>query len=130
VTDAHQFLSGLAVIATVSVLGAIGWSAWTRRASSGAADRRFAVDRLILLTIGVVAVNGLIGLVLLGTGARPADPLHLLYGPAALVCLPVGIWLGRRGPDGAGSVSRRREIWLATAAVVLVGIELRLVMTG
>ena len=129
-TDAHQFLGWLAVIATVAVLGAIGWSAWTRRASRGAADRRFAVDRLILLTFGVVGANGLIGLILLGTGARPADPLHLVYGPAALVCLPVGIWLGRRGADGAGSINRRREIWLVAAAVVLVGIEVRLVMTG
>jgi hypothetical protein len=126
VTDAHQFLGLLATAATLGLLAAIGWSTWASRRSDGGVDHRFAVDRLALLVIVLIAANGLIGLVLVGVGARPTDPLHLLYGPAALVSLPVGVWLGRRGNQRRA----RRDAWVLATAIVLLGLELRLFMTG
>jgi len=105
------------------------WSLAARR-SGGVLGHRFAVDRAVLVVVGVLAANGLLGLILLGTGSRPADALHLLYGPAALACLPVGVWLGRRREAGGAARTLRRDVWLIAATVVLLGIELRLFMTG
>jgi hypothetical protein len=130
VTDAHQFLGFLSVAATVPLLAVSGWSAISSRRSAGAFGHRFAVDRLVLVVVALLATNGLLGLLVLGVGGRPADALHLLYGPAALACLPVGVWLGRRGEAGVGAMTRRREAWLVGATIVLLGVELRLFMTG
>jgi hypothetical protein len=130
VTDLHRLLGILAVAATVALLVAGGWSAIAARRSGGEADHRFAVDRLVLIVLALLATNGLIGLVQIVTGLRPADPLHLLYGPAALISLPVGAWLSRRSERGAAATARRREAWMIGAAVVLLGIELRLIVTG
>jgi hypothetical protein len=129
VTDLHRLLDILVVVATVALLAAGGWSAIVTGRSGGARDHRFAVDRLILVVIGLVLANGLVGLLLIGTGGRPADALHLLYGPAALATLPVGISLSRRASVGA-TAPRRREAWLVVATIVLLGIELRLFATG
>ena len=128
-TDLHQLLGILVVVATVALLAAGGWSAIATRRSGGTRDHRFAVDRLVLMVVGLVLANGLVGLLLIGTGARPADALHLLYGPAALATLPVGVWLSRRASAGAAA-PRRKEAWLVVATIVLLGIELRLFATG
>jgi hypothetical protein len=130
VTVAHHFLGILAIAATIALLAVGGWSAIVVRRSNGAIGHRFAVDRMVLVVIGLLAANGLLGLLVIVTGGRPADALHLLYGPGALASLPVGAWLGRRGEAVAGSATMRREAWLIGATIVLLGIELRLFMTG
>ena len=128
--EAHQIVGWGAVALTAALLAAAGWSAFDGRRSGGATDHRFAVDRLVLLVVAAIALNGVFGSVMLATGARPADPLHLLYGPAALVTAPVAWWLGGRR-RGAGRASRlRRDVWLAIACALLLGIELRLFATG
>ncbi len=129
-TDAHQFLARVVVAATFAMLLTSVWSVFSARRSDGRVDHRFAVDRLVLLVVGLIAANGTAGLLLLAGGSRPADALHLLYGPAALVALPVGVWLSRRGRDFANAAASRRHGWLVVAAAVLLGIELRLFMTG
>ena len=123
-TDAHQFLARVVVAATIALLLASLWSVISARRSEGRVDHRFAVDRLVLLVVGLVAANGIVGSFLLAGGSRSADVLHLLYGPAALITLPIGVWLSRRGAASRG------DGWLVVAAVVLLGIELRLFMTG
>lgn len=128
-TDLHHLLAILVVAATVTLLAASGWSASATRRSGGARDHRFAVDRLVLAVIGLVLANGLVGLVLIGTGGRPADALHLLYGPAALVTLPIGVSLSRRASTRTGA-PRRSDRWLVVATILLLGIELRLFATG
>jgi hypothetical protein len=129
-SDAHQFLARVVVAATMAILLASLWSVISARRSDGRVDHRFAVDRLVLLVVGLIAVNGIAGLVLLAGGPGPADVLHLLYGPAALVTLPGGVWLSRRGRGLARGAASRRDGWLVVAAIVLLGIELRLFMTG
>ena len=84
----------------------------------------------MLLVVGLIAVNGIAGLLLLAAGSRPADALHLLYGPAALITLPGGVWLSRRGRGHARGAASRGDGWLVVAVLVLLGIELRLFMTG
>ena len=129
-TDAHQFLARVVVAATIAMLLASLWSVISARRSEGRVDHRFAVDRLVLLVIGLIAANGIVGSFLLAGGSRPADALHLLYGPAALVTLPIGVWLSRRGRGPARGAASRRDSWLVAAVLVLLGIELRLFMTG
>jgi hypothetical protein len=53
-------------------------------------------------------------------GQSPADPLHLVYGPAAILCLPVAVVIGARA--SADRPSRpRRDAWTAGGGIVLVG---------
>lgn len=129
-TAAHQFLATIVLAATIGLVAAAISSLLSWRRSAGRTDHRFAVDRLVLVVIALVVANGIVGLVLVAGGPRPADPLHLLYGPAALVTLPLGWWLGRRSGRPSGHDRGRIDLWLAVAAIVLLGIELRLVMTG
>ena len=127
---AHQ-VAALAILGvTIALLGAAGWSWATARRTLGRDDHRFAVDRLVLAVETLVAVEVGLGGLLLATGERPADTLHLLYGVAALVTLPVGWWWGGR-PNRSGAISRRRrDGWLILATAILVGVELRLLATG
>ena len=105
------------------------WSAIAGRRSGGRSDHRFGVDRAVLAVLVFVAAAGLVGIALLISGSRPADPLHLLYGPAALICMPVAIWLGTRGAL-ADSSRVRRDVWTAGGGFVMLGIVLRLFATG
>ncbi len=130
VTAVHQFGALVVLGATIALLVAAAWSWRTGRRTGDRTDHRFAVDRLLLLAEALVAVQLGIGGLVLATGERPSDPLHLLYAVAALVTLPVGwAWGGR--PDRSGSASRRRrDGWILIATAVLLGVELRLFATG
>ena len=76
------------------------------------------------------SANAALGATLAATGLRPSDSLHLLYGPAAMLTLPIGWALGARGrPDGPPS-RLRRDAWMLGASVILLGLEVRLRMTG
>jgi len=130
VAAAHQVAALATIGVTIALLGAAAWSWVAARRTDGRLDHRFAVDRLALAVEAFIAVNVGLGGLLLATGERPSDPLHLLYGVAALVTVPVGWWWGGR-PDGSGATSRRRrDGWLLLAVAILVGVELRLVATG
>lgn len=131
-TDVHQIVAYLALAAVAALLAAAVWSLVVGRRSGGALDHRFAVDRLILGAGALLAVNGLVGILLLVGGSRPADPLHLLYGPVALITPALGWWLGGRPGDGGlrPATRVRRDAWLVAAGVVLLGVSLRLFATG
>jgi len=130
VTGVHEFLGRAASGLAAALVFAAVWSVVDGRRSSGALDHRFVVDRLILLNVAVIVANVLAGGFLAAGGARPADPLHLLYGIAAVVVLPLGWTLGGRpGPNGRPS-RVRRDAWVLAAALVLLGMGVRLVITG
>jgi len=131
VTDAHQFGAVVVGALTVALVVAALWSTIDGRRTGGMRDHRFAVDRLIPAVVAAVLVNGLLGLAVAAGGGAPAEPLHLLYGPAAVVAAPLGWFLGGRpGRDGRRASRARRDAWVAVAAVVLLALELRLVATG
>jgi hypothetical protein len=130
VTGIHEFLGRAAAGLAATLVVAAAWSIVDGRRTSGALDHRFVVDRLILLNVAVVAANVLAGALVAAGGGRPADALHLLYGVAAVVVLPLGWTLGGRpGPNRRPSRARR-DAWVLAAALVLLGVEVRLVATG
>jgi hypothetical protein len=129
VVTLHVILAALATAASLLVISSAIWSAIAGRRSGGRRDHRSAVDRAVLVVLGSTLVACLIGAILLVTGSRPADPLHFVYGPVAVIVLPVAIWVGVRGA-GAGSSRVRRDAWTAGGGLVLLGIVLRLFATG
>jgi hypothetical protein len=129
VVTVHLVLAVVATAASLVVIASAIWSAAAGRRSGGRRDHRSAVDRAVLVVLGSALAAGLVGVVLFGTGSQPADPLHFLYGPAAVIALPVAIWVGARGAPG-GSSRVRRDVWTAGGGLVLLGIVLRLFATG
>lgn len=117
------------VVASLGLLFAEAWSISAFRRSAGQVSHRFAIDRLLLTVFALVAITGGVG-VGLGLNSRgPADPLHLLYGPLALVSLPIGYVLSRT--DAGGRWGRTARSWaLPMATIALLGLEYRLFSTG
>jgi hypothetical protein len=123
----HGTLGWLALVAgmivTLSALAA--WYLGTR-----AAGRLLArvTDLLVVLVTALVLAAMFVGGLLLMTGLRPIDMLHVLYGIAAPAALPIamglGIWDGGRGRR------HRRHAWVAGGGVVLVVLSLLLAMSG
>ena len=129
-TDLHRIVALAIIAATAGLLVAAAWSVVAGHRSGGRRDHRFAMDRLVLIVEALVLVNAALGATLAATGLRPSDSLHLLYGPAAMLTLPIGWALGARGrPDGPPS-RLRRDAWMLGASVILLGLEVRLRMTG
>jgi ABC-type arginine transport system permease subunit len=113
----HRTLAIAVLVMTAAfTAGAIGaawrqgsrpWLEWGRRA---------------LMTVIVLQV--LAGLFLYGTGHRPAESLHLLYGAAALAAIPFGSYFAAEAPP------RPRAVVLAAAGVLTLGIIFRSFVTG
>jgi len=78
----------------------------------------------VRVVIGLVAVQVVIGLVLVATGDRPQQFLHWLYGAATLITLPIAMAVGRR------LGGRDEQIWLAGGAVMTVLFAFRAIATG
>jgi hypothetical protein len=104
---------GVAVLLVASVAAAVGWN-----------GGRLWLDRAVLAQTVVALVAVASGLVLLATGARPADPLHLLY-----AVLLAGLALGVRAAAGRRP-TRRVGGWLVLGSLVLGGVLVRAFMTG
>lgn len=90
----------------------------------GALSSIMVVDRAILVHLASVTIAAISGLVLPVTGPGPSDPLHLLYGAVAVVPVPLARYHARH--RSVAAVGR----WTLAAAIVTVGVLLRLFMTG
>lgn len=75
------------------------------------------------LTLATVALQALIGLLLVATGSRP-PLLHWIYGAATLAALPVATLLGGRLTE------REEHIWILGGAVATALLAYRAVVTG
>lgn len=114
----HQILAYATVAFAVA---GIGWSvllALTRRAGGPAFERFQAV------VVSVLVVGAASGLILLATGAGPAEWLHLLYAIVALALIPLARSFLSRANDRAAAVL------LVVAFMVLGGVVYRLFATG
>jgi len=111
----------IAYVAILAVAAGIGWSVLLalRGRTGGAGFERFQAAVVSLLIVG-----GASGLILLATGARPADGLHLLYAGIAIVVVPLArSFIGRPGRRGIAPL-------ILTAFVVLGAVLYRLFTTG
>jgi heme A synthase len=95
-------------------------------AAAGAALRGGAgwVDRLRTGVLAVVALQAAIGAVTYLGGSRPAEPLHLVYGLAAIAVLPLA------GTFAAEAPPRPRAWVLVVALATLLLLTWRLASTG
>lgn len=111
----------LAYVAVVIVAAGIGWSLLLALAgrAGGPTFERFQAAVFSVFIVGAAS-----GLVLLATGARPAEGLHLLYAVVAISLIPLArSFIGRASARAAGAL-------LVAAFVVLGGIVYRLFTTG
>ena len=111
----------LAYAAAAVTLVGIGWSIslWLRK---GAGGPRYVQFQAAVTSLLIVASAS--GLVMLVSGARPADGLHLAYGIVAVALIPLARSLGGRGSG------RRAALFMSSAFVVLGAIVYRLFTTG
>ncbi len=83
-----------------------------------------AVRIYLRVVVVGVAIQVLIGIVMVATGSRPHEVLHWLYGAATLISIPIAVAVGRR------LGGRDEQIWLAGGAVLTVLFALRAIATG
>lgn len=81
-------------------------------------------ERFQAAVVSVLVVAAASGLVLLATGAQPAEGLHLLYAIVAIALIPLA-----RSFSGRANGQAPRALLLA-AFVVLAGVMYRLFATG
>jgi peptidoglycan/LPS O-acetylase OafA/YrhL len=115
---AHWLLALASAVALAGTSLVAGWSSAAQRPAA-----RW-IDRLILATLGAVALAVLAGLGVWVSQGAPTDPLHLVYGALALIVLPVARYLGR-----VGSI-RRRSGSVAVGCLVMAGVLYRLWTTA
>jgi len=115
--DALKFLHqrfGFAAVAFAIVLGVWGGYQFVRyRRLSGGFRSSF------LLLIGLVAVQGVIGGLLLLGGRRPGEwPLHIVYGIFAVVFLPGMYFYSERRDDLREAAVLAAACWIVVIALL------------
>jgi hypothetical protein len=117
VATAHQKLA--VAIVLLALFGTL-WSGYF--AYKGRASPQLRTTGMVM--VALLAAQAVLGIVLAAQGVRPQDGLHFVWGPAAIVALPVALGLGRgRAP--------RIEAIIATAGWVLtLALSLRAVGSG
>ena len=87
--------------------------------------RRLPTVRAYLwLAVAALVLQGIAGISLLLVGERPAEGLHVVYGPLALVSLPLTVLFAR-------GWAPRREAWtFAAGFLVALLLAIRALMTG
>ena len=78
----------------------------------------------LVIDEGLAIVQSLLGLVVRVQGHVPHDPLHYLYGAAAVLTLPAAYLMSDGGQD------RRDSLVFGLAGLLLVGIAIRGIMTA
>lgn len=111
----------VAYVAVAAIAAGIGWSLILAVAGRAGGP---AFERFQAATASILIFAAASGLILLATGARPADGLHLLYAIVAIALIP----LARSFVGGASA--RAAGVLYVAAFVVLGAIVYRLVTTG
>lgn len=120
---------GLAALPLFVVLAVAAVVVTAVGARPAAARLGRVVDLLWVVALGAAVLAFVLGpLVLLG-GALPRDTIHVAYGVAAVLVLPVltgiGAWRSARGGFGP-----TRYAWVAAGAAISAVIALLLAQTG
>jgi heme A synthase len=83
-----------------------------------------AIRVYLRLTVAAVALQAVIGIVLVATGERPSQGIHWFYGAATLLSLPIAFAIGSRLP------AREEPLWVVGGAVATVLFAARAITTG
>lgn len=106
------------------VAAVAGGAAWSVVAARSGRDGGARFEQLQAAVVSLVIVAAASGLVLLATGSRPADGLHLLYALIAIGLIPLArSFLGRAS-------GRRAAALLLVAFILLGAVVFRLFTTG
>ncbi len=116
--ELHNTIARTVILFTLA-LGV--WAGWSYFRKQGVSPSYFGA---VVIGEGVMLVQGVLGLLLVLTGARPHDLLHFLYGFLVALGWPaVYIYTHAR--------TTRAEIgWYALVAFFMFGLALRAVTTG
>ena len=118
-TTLHR-VSATALLLFALVLAVWGTYLYFRRAAVTGGFRS-----TFLIMVGLTALQGLFGVLLLLTGRRPAEwPLHIVYGIFAVLFLP-GVFFYAQG-----GTKRREAVFLAGAAWIVAIAYFRGIATG
>ena len=107
------------IVTLVAVVGALAATGALLRPSWMPAVRVY-----LRLTVAAIAVQVVIGIVLVGTGHRPAQGIHWFYGAAMLLAMPLAFTVGARLP------AREQPWWIVGGAVATVLLATRALTTG
>ena len=107
------------IVAIVAMVGALAAAAALVRPSWMPAVRVY-----LRLTVAVIAVQVVIGIVLVATGHRPAQGIHWFYGAATVLAMPIAFTVGTRLP------AREQPWWVVGGAVATVLLATRALTTG
>jgi heme A synthase len=83
-----------------------------------------AVRVFLRLEVVIVAVQAVIGIVLVLTGSRPSQALHWFYGAATLLALPLAFLFG------SARSKREEALWVMGGAAATVLFAFRAIATG
>lgn len=114
----------LGVAGVVALLALLAWLA-----GPGRLGRVLGLITTILVIVvtALVAVVLFLGGLLLMTGLRPQDVVHVLLGIAALATLPVSLAVGAWSDRGE---SQRRYLWVCGGSLLLMLLAFLLGQTG
>jgi hypothetical protein len=112
------------VLGWIAVAGAIGLFVTAAVTATAVTRSYLLLDRGILAQIVTMSAAIVSGLVVLPTHGGPADPLHFVYAVAGLLVAPVVRYATRNAAPS------RMGRWQLVAAFVVLGVVLRLFMTG
>ena len=105
-------------------LGLVG-CAWTFISLRRSGQAPSGVRAMLILTEGLAILEGLMGLVLYGSGLRPGNvPFHFMYGVVSVLVIPV-VWV-----LSARSSARGEAMYLGFGALLLAGVAFRAIMVG
>ncbi len=105
-------------------LGLVG-CAWTFISLRRSGQAPSGVRAMLILTEGLAILEGLMGLVLYGSGLRPGNvPFHFMYGAVSVLVIPV-VWV-----LSARSSARGEAMYLGFGALLLAGVAFRAIMVG
>ncbi len=117
----ETFHGRLALTAILYALAMGVWAAWSYFRGQGVSSNYWGaliIGEIVMLT------QGLIGVLLVLSSARPADALHFLYGVlVALVWPGVYVYTNARGGRSEAAI-------YAIVAFFIFGLSIRAIMTG
>ena len=112
------------VLGWIAVAGAIGLLVAAALTATAMTRSYLLLDRAILAQIVTLGAALASGLAVLPVHGGPADPLHYVYALAGLLVAPLVRYATRNAPPS------RMGRWQLVAGAILLGVVLRLFMTG